>query len=203
MKLIAPPSMDIHVKKVLDGEYEVPYEFNPQVIVDCGANVGAFVCWAKFTYPSATIHAYEPMPDNFKLLVKNCARLKDVHLYNKAVTLSEMTEMFVGKHNCGEASFHDIGGQTLEKVKVTTVSPVELPLCNFLKVDTEGCEIEILTSYLAIHKPAVVAFEFHSAQDRKDLDALLDERYTLFGGEIYGIDRGTLKYVRSDTLTIA
>ena len=54
-----------HVQKVLDGEYEVPYEAILPVILDIGANVGSFAAWALKRWPGCHVHCYEPLPDNF------------------------------------------------------------------------------------------------------------------------------------------
>jgi FkbM family methyltransferase len=43
------------------------------LIVDCGANIGASVAWFIARYPKAHILAFEPAPDNFRLLKINCA----------------------------------------------------------------------------------------------------------------------------------
>ena len=66
-----------HVQKVLDGEYEVPYEAILPVILDIGANVGSFAAWALKRWPGCHVHCYEPLPDNFVLLKKNLGSLKD------------------------------------------------------------------------------------------------------------------------------
>jgi len=202
MNLQFPPDMAPHIKEVLNGEYEINVSnFKPGVILDIGANVGAFTTWAKFTYPTAKIYAYEPIPSTYLYLVKNCAALKDVELFNVAVTDEVIDHMFVGKHNIGEASLYDIGGQGSEKVKIKTLSPSILPECDYLKVDTEGSEINIIIPYLAKHKPTIIAFEFHSEADRKFLQQHLEEfGYGLIGGEILSLDRGTLKFVKHAAL---
>lgn len=45
------------------------------LIVDCGANIGASVLWFASRYPRAHVLAVEPAPDNFELLLQNCAHL--------------------------------------------------------------------------------------------------------------------------------
>jgi hypothetical protein len=42
MNMVCPPSMVVHVQRVLRGEYDVPYEHPGPVVLDIGANIGAF-----------------------------------------------------------------------------------------------------------------------------------------------------------------
>ncbi len=53
--------------------YRQVYGVRPddRVIVDAGANIGLFTCFAAVRAPRATIHAIEPFPDTFR-------RLRDV-----------------------------------------------------------------------------------------------------------------------------
>jgi FkbM family methyltransferase len=53
--------------------------YNP-VVVDLGANIGAFSAYVKHLYPYARVIAYEPLPDSFLLLKKNCPSI-ETHEY--------------------------------------------------------------------------------------------------------------------------
>jgi hypothetical protein len=59
----------MHAADVLAGSYDIP--FNPEkppVILDIGANIGAFTSWAAKRWPGCVIHAYEPHPGNYAML---------------------------------------------------------------------------------------------------------------------------------------
>lgn len=103
------------------------------------------------------------------------------------------TRLFLGRNNCGEASFFDIGEQRSETVHVTTKPPRVLPRADILKMDVEGAEIEIMSGLARIDFDAVL-LEYHSEANRRTVDQLLDQ-YVLVGGEIRTIDRGVLKYL--------
>jgi FkbM family methyltransferase len=186
--------MAFHVNKVLNGEYDIPYQHPRAVILDIGANVGAFALWASRRWPGSHIHCYEPLPANFKLLEQNLASLAGrVELYNYAVGDPAHTLLHLGRNNCGEASFFDIGEQGLETVQVTTRPPSVLPQADILKMDVEGAEIEIMSGFAKIEFDAVL-LEYHSEAHRRRIDQLLDQ-YILVGGEIRCLDRGVLKYL--------
>lgn len=56
------PVSDLHQADVLTGCYDVPYILEPGkefVIVDIGADVGAFARWAAKRWPKCPIHSYE------------------------------------------------------------------------------------------------------------------------------------------------
>ena len=126
MNLSCPPSMAAHAQKVLRGEYDIPYQHPHPVILDIGANIGSFAVWASQRWPGCVIHCYEPLPANFELLERNLAHLQGstVVLNNVAIGNPDHTRLFLGKNNCGEASFFDLGEQTSESVEVVTRAPI-------------------------------------------------------------------------------
>lgn len=197
-----PPSLRAHVRKVLQGEYDVGYVAARPVILDIGANVGSFAAWAISRWPGCYVHCYEPLPENFALLTRNLGHLegKRVSLNNFAVGDPSRTRLFLGQTNCGEASLYDVGEQTDVTVEVTTKAPASLPAAQILKIDTEGSEIDILTGMPAIDFDAIL-LEYHSDENRRKIDAILRD-YLLCGGQAYHLQhgsqhfhRGTLKYL--------
>jgi FkbM family methyltransferase len=186
--------MAAHVQKVLRGEYEVAYQHPHPVILDIGANVGSFAAWAMERWPGCFIHCYEPLPANFELLRSNLAHLEGerVALNDFAIGDPLRTLLFVGKNNCGEASFFDLGEQTSDFVEVVTRPPTVLPKANILKIDAEGSEIDILAGFSGIDLD-VVMLEYHSEENRRKVDLLLPD-YLLIGGQIRCLHRGVLKY---------
>ncbi len=56
---------------------------NKSVILDVGANIGFFSLWVQNKFPGATIFAFEPIPDTFKVLKLNMAGYAEwVKVYN-------------------------------------------------------------------------------------------------------------------------
>ena len=195
MDINCPPTMVSHVRKVLAGEYDVPYRADKPVILDIGANVGSFAIWAMRRWPGCQVHCYEPLPDNFALLKSNLAQVDGgaVTLNNFAIGNPDLTELHVGLNNCGEASFYDVGEQSTITVVVETKPPSVLPKAQILKIDTEGSEIDILERMPSLDFE-VVMLEYHSERNRRKADDLLRD-FILVGGEIRCLHRGTLKFV--------
>ena len=193
--MICPPSMVAHARKVLGGEYDLPYDHPGPVILDIGANIGAFALWAIGRWPGCRLHCYEPLPSNFEMLRSNLAHLegRSVSLYPFAIGDPGRTRLFLGRNNCGEASFFDLGEQSSESVEVVTRLPAVLPRANIIKIDAEGSEIEILSGLGEIDSDLVL-LEYHSEAWRRSADALL-AGYVLAGGQVRCPHRGVLKYV--------
>jgi hypothetical protein len=67
---------------------------------------------------------------------------------------------------------------------------------SILKLDTEGCELPILTELLtAVPTIDVLYFEYHSDDDRRRIDALLADRFLLYQGRATAPHLGTCVYL--------
>jgi len=195
-----PQSMKEYVDKVLyQNEYEIPYEISKPVVLDLGANVGSFAVWALLKWPEAIVHCYEPIRTNFELLEANTKLFHPrIHLHNCAIGDPSRNRMFHGKWNCGQSSFFQLGEQTMDSEIVQSRPPSILPEADILKLDTEGCELEILKQ-LQDRKYSAIMLEYHSESDRRAIDQLLS-KYVLVGSEAKRVDRGVVKYVHPSLL---
>lgn len=184
-----------HLAKVFEGEYDVPLFKPAPKILDIGANSGAFAIWASHRWPGAEIHSYEPHPKTFELFKKNTEGIP-LTAYNMGVGIPGVRVLYEGVHNNGEASLY-IPNHT--GVHIQVADPLTLREADIIKIDTEGCEVEILVPLIESgRKFSAVMFEYHRRQDRFILDHLLSKDYTLIGAEIYQPTRGTMKYMRND-----
>jgi FkbM family methyltransferase len=131
---------------------------NPQVIYDIGANVGTWTLLAKALYPTAQVHAFEPLPahiDKFKQLTK---RLPGVSLHEIALG-PHATRKMMKVTDFSDASSLLALAETGKKhwhlqqvaeipVKVERlddwISSRSLPNPDLIKLDVQGFELEVL-----------------------------------------------------------
>lgn len=190
-----PMDMVPHVAKIFAGEYQIGYQKDKPVILDIGANVGGFACWAAMRWPGATIYCYEPLKRNYDLLRSNAPF---VFSRQVGIGLPGEREIWIGKNNCGEASLYKGDQNTDESEMVQIVSPASLPRADIVKIDTEGAELEILEEMP--FDPDVYLIEFHSENIRRNIDRLLSN-YSLMECRIDAPWLGVVKYVRTDLLS--
>lgn len=117
---------------------------NP-IIIDCGSNIGLSIIYFGLCYPLSKIIAFEPDQKNFELLKLNidCNHLNNVELNNVAVWNKEEEISF--ESNGSEAS-HIGKSESDYKVKAVSLNKVlqQFETIDFLKVDIEGAELEVL-----------------------------------------------------------
>ena len=118
------------------------------MVVDIGANLGYYtLIAADLVGPQGKVFAFEPDPENFRLLLKNIEAngYRNVKAVNQAVTdKTGKAELFLCEESSGSHSIHDFG----EKRKSITVSSTSLDdflgkrfsRVDLVKIDVEGVE---------------------------------------------------------------
>jgi FkbM family methyltransferase len=178
---------------VLAGEYSADLPQAPCTVLDCGANEGAFTAWARAQWPEASVEAYEPIPENAERFRANHWRDPKVRLTVAAV--GDASEFRLGKNSCCCAR-DDRGDQRDVFIPVASVLPQTVPPCEFVKVDCEGMELEILAG-LDLSATRAVAVEYHSAEDASAIGGLLHSLgFTLQREAPYQPGWGVLIFVR-------
>ena len=180
-------------EEVFGGCYECDLIQPPKTVLDIGANEGAFTAWALEKWPECTILAHEPMPENQEMFLTNHRNNARVGLSGAAVSNQPFLDIHLGKNNSGECSAHDLGEQLPETVRVECIRPDSIPSAEFVKVDTEGCEVEIISG-LDLSKTQVLVGEYHREDDAPQIIKLAQAA----GLSIYEVtsrckDRGTIK----------
>lgn len=162
-------------------DYWVPPGVQPKVIWDIGANIGSASVYLAERFPQAQIHAFEPVPENFALVEKNVAGLT-VMPHNLAIGAQDgEIEITASDYplNFGGFSFHYSGSVAAPVAKVRMARPDTLiaqgiPAPDLIKVDTEGAEWDILTSFPeeVLSRVGWILGELHSVRSFELLEYL-------------------------------
>lgn len=141
------------IRAVVDlDEYQVEKE-KPERVIDIGAHIGAFT--VLMASRGSQVHAYEPVPQNFRRLKKNCELngvLNKVRLFNEAVIDSErMVSIKITPNNTGHCHLSEEGTVMAQGVSFKEVMEKFGGGCDLLKIDCEGAEylfMEQMREYL-------------------------------------------------------
>jgi FkbM family methyltransferase len=125
----------------------------PPLILDIGANVGQSSLRLNWTFPKASIHAFEPSPTTFQTLQTNFAKSDRVKPWNLAMGETPGALTFQENECPDMSSFLDLGaagwGKIIKetKVPVTTVDQFlaeqQIPFVDVLKSDTQGFDLQV------------------------------------------------------------
>jgi len=145
------------------------------VILDIGANIGAFSIAACKYYPEARIYAFEPLPQNYENLVKNleingCSG--NVVAVHSGVGKSDKPATMNAKiaKNSGGASMYTKPDKSILNVKDIPMTTLDSIIetynitgksISLLKIDCEGCEYNTLYNTHNLHAIRSLVGEWH------------------------------------------
>lgn len=161
---------------------------NAKTVWDVGANVGSFSFWMKCKYlPDAKFHLFEPQAGLRECLTVNAgvigAEYHSFGLENVGEGERKVTLFGSGTYETLENSIRSGSGEG-EEIMIRDAGQVALELgcsrIDVLKMDTEGCEVQILKSLQnAKISIGTVYLEYHSEDDRLEIDQLLKGTHIL------------------------
>ena len=198
-----------HVSAILNGATypEIPDIGEVRTVIDIGANVGAASVMFAARYPRATIHACEPGPRPRAVLERNAAPLDRVRVYPFGLHDHDCTvplyrsrwdpmSASIGASAENQDEFDDIRLRNAAAwMEELAVGPVDV-----LKIDTEGCELPILSTLAErATKARLIYLEYHSDDDRRRIDAWLEPTHVLASSKAVQPHRGDVCYVSRHT----
>ncbi|OIO05548.1 MAG: hypothetical protein AUJ49_01215 [Desulfovibrionaceae bacterium CG1_02_65_16] len=197
------PRFTPHTVRFLEGAFELPdvasflyqyksifgadsYRFHPvdaaPVIYDCGANVGASCLYFQRRHPGARIVAYEADPVIFAYLARNMANngCACITLRQEAVWVRNEPIRFACEGADGGCIDGPWDSVTVPGVRLRDRLAAE-PRVDFLKLDIEGAETEVLLDCAeTLDRVANIFVEYHSwngqRQTMQDILGLLEAR---------------------------
>ena len=116
------------------------------LIIDAGANIGLSIVYFKQLYPNSKIIAFEPDEKIFSILETNINsfKFKNIELIKKALWKEDCVLSFEadgadgGRVNLNDTSKGEV------KISAQRLSPFLNEPVDFLKIDIEGSELEVL-----------------------------------------------------------
>ena len=122
-------------------------------IFDVGANIGQTTKWLRGTFPSATIHAFEPIPATFKTLTESTESLRNVNCHSFAlgaeVGVMEIAAVPNETRNSLATGIFE-GHPKSQRVGITIKTidtfckDIGVTHIDILKTDTEGFDMSVM-----------------------------------------------------------
>ncbi len=196
-----------HCRDTIQGSYDVPFDPpQPPVILDIGANIGAFTRWAVQRWPGCVIHCYEPHPGNFAMLEETVNPLRATNtIFTHQVAVGGVAcraFLHEGEFNCGEWSLFTADPKR-SKIEVDVISAADLPKADILKLDVEAAEADILARLNHVGRLSefqAIMLECHNANWIDPLKFRLDEAgFDLYAETYHGGHRTELKWIKKSS----
>lgn len=142
-------------------------------VIDIGAGIGEFAVLVAKEHPNSQVYAYEPFPESFVLLQENLKLnvTRNVRAFQMAIG-SKSGQMLLA--TTGEAVQHTITHNSSVSSSATSIKVQGLSLddlfqandlahCDFLKIDCEGCEFQVLfnASPVTLKNIDHICLEYH------------------------------------------
>jgi len=165
-----------------DYETEKCFVQKGDVVVDAGANLGFFTVYAALKEASK-IYSFEPDAKNFECLKQNAP--PQAKLFNLGLMAWDGEFPFYVDVNPGGHSFFNYGETKtgeIRKIRCLSIPSLfekeGLDKIDFLKMDIEGPEIEILGLLPREYFPKIrnIVFEYHNMSMRKNSREIVVQR---------------------------
>lgn len=166
-EFVIPDSISFYwayVEIFIKEAYRFPCANRRPIILDCGANCGLSLSYFKTIFPDCIVDAVEADPAIFELLKQNSktAGFKGVTLHAKALAASNDLIFFRQE---GADSGRVVDSQESGIIAVPGVLLDDLigrRTVDFLKIDIEGAEVEVLLSSKKLQQVQMLFVEYHS-----------------------------------------
>ena len=159
----------------------IPEDLSGQLFIDIGAHIGGVSVLAALR--GAKVLAYEPMFNNYELLEMNAKENElDIEAFCVGIGEPGIRQLYTGGFNSGMNSafliFPELNEAIYEYMKVISLQEaIGDKVCDFVKIDCEGCEEEVLKQVLEIPeqvKQMQIDFHIQNRNIIQDMAKLYD-----------------------------
>ena len=200
-----------HHLKILKGDNYplLPLEhFKPSRIIDIGAHVGAAAIFFHHAYGNVPIYCFEPCQQSRDHLRLNTASLPGIEIFPFGLAGSpRKARLFHGRLHSMQNSTHtsvEVSQENFEEIEILEAKEAlqdKVGPGTMLKIDTEGCEVEILKNLSPYIKDfSLIYMEYHSEEDRREIDTLLTPTHSLLFSSALQLHRGNVTYIANNAI---
>ena len=134
--------------------------------LDIGANVGEFHNQVVEKIPSIKkTYLIEPDPENFIFLKNHITYSVEVETFNMAISYTIKRGTLTTSRNVG--GYMLVGSTEGGGVKIKTLESLKIPVVDFVKIDVEGMEYEILEKSSYLRQVEWLDVEFHQTPEQE------------------------------------
>lgn len=121
------------------------------IIIDVGANIGYFsILYSKLVGENGKVYAFEPAINTFNKLIKNIKLNSITNIITNQIGIGNKNEtlfIFYDKNNIGSSSYVSKEKNSIKEKTIIKKFDSEykfIKKINFIKIDVEGFELEVL-----------------------------------------------------------
>ena len=159
---------DVYRDTLLEPQYAFDLPFEPQTIIDAGANIGTAAIYFALTFPRARIIALEPEPSNFSLLARNVApypRITPVQaaLWNRdgEISLGHPAPQTSAREKWAFVTHEGAGAKVRALTLGSLMREMGIRSIDVLKMDIEGAEREVFEGCEWLEAVRCMMIELH------------------------------------------
>jgi FkbM family methyltransferase len=146
------------------------------IIIDIGAHIGLFVLYASQFCKAGKIFCFEPIRENFDMLISNIELngITNVFATNTAVSVDNNTvTIYLSEDQAGH-SMHQVSPKKIQTKSVSLKNIFDsnsIETCDLLKMDCEGEEYSIMSALPDSYYSRIreIFMEYHLADTRPQL----------------------------------
>jgi FkbM family methyltransferase len=178
-------------KKIRSSDVDLIKKYTPTggTLLDVGGNIGSItIALAEHVGPTGVIHIFEPSPKFFNIIKKNIAlnNFSNIVSAHQVALGAKSGTVFLNESVADDTTNHVAAEGTAVSQATLDSFTTSLPHIDFLKIDVEGYELEVLKGATeTLNKTQTLYIEFIPSQlercgsDPQEVLAILNTHFTI------------------------